>query len=361
MSRTYRVHEFAALAGVTIKALHHYDRRGLLQPKRTAAGYRVYEDDDLLRLQQIVGLKFIGLSLIQIRDVLHGGVLPLRDALRAQEAALGDRVRQIDRARKAIAQAQQRIDAGETSHAAILAELIQVLAMPHMSMLKQYFSDDAWTRWTAKHRSWPSAAVREFYTEVQQHLDEDPAGPEAQRLAMRWMELMQAESDADPDIRTALRKAAIADRDNAWAFLQAAMPDVDVRRVVRFLGTALWARWESPEGSFYTPRVRPKASAARAALLKEFDAALTNGGDSERLQQLLARWDDMTDEESGGEPDIKREMERAMSRWREWPPGMKRWVASTYDMPVDAWERVMAFLERRRQASGVGNQDSGQG
>jgi len=38
---------------------------------------------------------------------------------------------------------------------------------------------------------------------------------------------------------------------------------------------------------------------------------------------------------------------------------MKRWVASTYDMPVDAWERVMELLERAKQVSGIRYRESG--
>jgi DNA-binding transcriptional MerR regulator len=45
-SRTYQVSEVAELSGLTIRALHHYDAIGLLVPRlRTAAGYRLYDDD----------------------------------------------------------------------------------------------------------------------------------------------------------------------------------------------------------------------------------------------------------------------------------------------------------------------------
>ena len=46
MSDVYRVREFAKLTGVTVKALHHYDRVGLLEPRRTRAGYRLYSAAD---------------------------------------------------------------------------------------------------------------------------------------------------------------------------------------------------------------------------------------------------------------------------------------------------------------------------
>ena len=67
----YPPHEFAVLAGVTVRALHHYDRLGLLKPvSRTQAGYRLYSEHDLARLEQIVLLKFLGFSLKQIGELL---------------------------------------------------------------------------------------------------------------------------------------------------------------------------------------------------------------------------------------------------------------------------------------------------
>jgi hypothetical protein len=45
--RTYRISEFALLAGVTVRALHHYDRLGLLKPRRTQTRYHVYSARDL--------------------------------------------------------------------------------------------------------------------------------------------------------------------------------------------------------------------------------------------------------------------------------------------------------------------------
>jgi MerR family transcriptional regulator, thiopeptide resistance regulator len=45
------------LAGVSVRALHHYDRLGLLKPRRTEARYRLYCNRDLERLEQIVALR----------------------------------------------------------------------------------------------------------------------------------------------------------------------------------------------------------------------------------------------------------------------------------------------------------------
>src|SRR5438270_840922 len=71
MGTQYRVQEFAKLAGITAKALRHYERIGLLAPQRTTAGYRLYSERHLDRLEQIVALKFLGLSLREIRTALE--------------------------------------------------------------------------------------------------------------------------------------------------------------------------------------------------------------------------------------------------------------------------------------------------
>jgi MerR family transcriptional regulator, thiopeptide resistance regulator len=65
------VGEVAQLAGLTIRALHHYDELGLLSPSgRSEAGYRLYSDDDLARLREILIWRALGFSLTEIAALL---------------------------------------------------------------------------------------------------------------------------------------------------------------------------------------------------------------------------------------------------------------------------------------------------
>ena len=91
MDKPCHVQEFAALTGVTVRALHHYDRLGLLQPRRTNSGYRLYGRRELQRLEQIVALKFIGIPLQQIKAILDRNAPGLPDALRMQRIMLEDK------------------------------------------------------------------------------------------------------------------------------------------------------------------------------------------------------------------------------------------------------------------------------
>src|SRR5207247_528726 len=93
VTKSYQVQEFAELAGVTVRTLHHYDRLALLRPKRTGAGYRVYGIRDLERLEQIVALKFLGLPLKRIKNLLERDTRELCDVLPSQRRALEEKRR----------------------------------------------------------------------------------------------------------------------------------------------------------------------------------------------------------------------------------------------------------------------------
>lgn len=69
----FSIQEVARLAGTTSRALRHYDEIGLLPPSRVGSnGYRYYDSDRLLRLQRILLLRELGLSLAGIAEVLAG-------------------------------------------------------------------------------------------------------------------------------------------------------------------------------------------------------------------------------------------------------------------------------------------------
>lgn len=90
--------ELARLTGVTVRTLHHYDERGLVRPsQRTAAGHRLYEDDDVLRLQQVLVLRELGVALDDIAAALDEDGADRAALLRRHRAALVDRRGQLDR------------------------------------------------------------------------------------------------------------------------------------------------------------------------------------------------------------------------------------------------------------------------
>ena len=83
------VKEVSKLTGVSVRTLHHYDAIGLLKPTRvTEAGYRLYDDAKLQRLQSILLFRTLRFSLKDIQRILDSPSFDPKDALGQQLAML---------------------------------------------------------------------------------------------------------------------------------------------------------------------------------------------------------------------------------------------------------------------------------
>lgn len=96
-ARCLNASEAAKRLGVSIKALRLYEERGLVTPGRSAAGYRVYGPDDMVRAAEIVALRALGLSLAQVTRVLDGNAKSLEAGLASHETALDNELRELVR------------------------------------------------------------------------------------------------------------------------------------------------------------------------------------------------------------------------------------------------------------------------
>lgn len=96
--RLFRVKVVAAMTGVTVRTLHHYDNIGLLHPsQRSESGYRLYSERDLRRLQQILLYRELGLALDEIASILQDPDFDIERALVSQREQLLERRVETDR------------------------------------------------------------------------------------------------------------------------------------------------------------------------------------------------------------------------------------------------------------------------
>jgi DNA-binding transcriptional MerR regulator len=94
----YTVKKLAALSGVSVRTLHFYDEAGLLTPAYHGAnGYRYYEEEQLLRLQQILFYRELGFELKQIQRILDRSDFDKVAALREHRKALQANLRRSRR------------------------------------------------------------------------------------------------------------------------------------------------------------------------------------------------------------------------------------------------------------------------
>jgi MerR family transcriptional regulator, thiopeptide resistance regulator len=217
----YRINEFAELAGVTVRALHHYDRLGLLKPTaRTGTKYRLYSDSDLVRLEQIVVLKFLGMSLKEIGSVIDREA-SVADALERQQRVLADKRRQLDYAMNTIAQAGISLKSHGRPDWKLFRQIIQEIEMQNTTdWSRKYYSDEAKAKieerralWNPELQAQVTKDWNQLFADVQASLDEDPSSEKAQQLAARWKTLLAGFTGGDPEIQKGLNMM-YADRDN---------------------------------------------------------------------------------------------------------------------------------------------------
>lgn len=234
MNTSHRIGEFAKLAGVTVRALHHYDRIGLLKPQRGTSGFRLYCMDDLERLEQIAALKFLGIPLQEIKLLLKHGPLTLADSLHVQRQALAEKRKLIDRAVVAIEAAEKVIQSGQTTDSSILRKIIEVIDMqPQQNSMRKYYSDQAWLDKERIARERPAEefkkntlALRRLFAEIEADIDLDPASERAQDLTRQWLQLAEFAHGGNEAVR--------AGNIQAWNDYQNWPPDDQDRLLAAF-------------------------------------------------------------------------------------------------------------------------------
>jgi DNA-binding transcriptional MerR regulator len=113
----FTIGAFAAMGRVSVRMLRHYDAIGLLRPARVDefSGYRFYEADQLRRLNRLLALKDLGLTLERVKSILDEEVdgTSLLELLRRRESELRDQIA-ADRERLSRIEARLKLIGAET-------------------------------------------------------------------------------------------------------------------------------------------------------------------------------------------------------------------------------------------------------
>jgi DNA-binding transcriptional MerR regulator len=349
----YQVHEFAELAGVTVKALHHYDRIGLLKPQRSSNGYRLYKPQDLERLEQIVALRYLGVPLKEIRNLLERDAIKLPAALRAQRLVLERKRLLLDRSIEAIRETEQLLDEGKPLAPAVFRHIIQALHMQIETQdandfLLNYQRAEVWTRFRARHREWPSREWDEIFKDIHQSLDEDPVSPRAQKLALRWRVLRVKDSAGDPAIHSGLLRAW-HDRQYWPQEMQTRLADFQFDRISDFIrkafagyrrehfGEVAW----SEDFESLAPEERERFGLVDLYFKLEDAREADPCGTPARA--LAARWMELVESRTGGVQGGFGDMEGFL-RWRQtWPINIESRLS------VIQFDAILAFIVKSLQ------------
>ncbi len=200
----WHVNELSKLTKVSVRTLHYYDKIGLLKPSlRRPNGYRLYSEKDLLKLQQILALKFFGFKLSRIKTLMHEKI-NIFDHFRAQQQFLEQQVRSL----QAASQTLEAILCESRAHKSIPWEtILKLIEDYHMTKelkhpwlanvlnsdeLKEYAQAEQSfkTRYTESQQKNFEQEWTDLIAQVEANLDKDPASDIGIHIGKKCMDLV---------------------------------------------------------------------------------------------------------------------------------------------------------------------------
>ncbi len=227
------VGELAKRLGTTVRTLQYYDREGLLKPStQSEGGRRLYTNKDMVKLHQILSMKFLGFSLMDIKNNLISLDTPqqVTKVLSEQAQIIKDKIANLTEALSAIEALQGEVKQMHIVNFDKYADIIKLLQLKNenywvvklfddklMTHIRNNFTEDSGK---ALFKKWQNLCNET----VQLKLDgETPESDKGQEIAKEWWDMVMEFTGGDMSMLPELEKfnQDKKDWDNQWSEKQA--------------------------------------------------------------------------------------------------------------------------------------------
>ena len=196
----YTVKQLSKLAGVSVRSLHYYDEIGLLKPSWLGShGTRHYEEEALLKLQQILFYREPDLSLDEIKAIVGRPDFDVLTALRSHKEALQGRVERLNRLIQTVDNTIEHLKGNESMNAKGLFEGFSEEEQEKYALEAEQMYDPETVR--ASNRKWKAyppaekerilAEGKAIYVDLIAAMPKGATSAEVQTLIARWHQHMQ--------------------------------------------------------------------------------------------------------------------------------------------------------------------------
>lgn len=207
----WKIGELADKTGLTVRTLHHYDEIGILTPSyRTESDHRLYTEEDVAKLQQIVSMKSLGFTLDQIKDALTQPQFSPENVLMMHMERISQQIKMQEELRDRLDGMQRFVKSrGKLSADEFLAaiklmqEMEDMWTEEEMELIKTQGQKLGKEQIVSVENEWPHLMEK-----MKKQLDSGaPADdPETLKLAKRWKELVEMFTGGNPEIGAKLKK-----------------------------------------------------------------------------------------------------------------------------------------------------------
>ncbi|MGG7177005.1 MerR family transcriptional regulator [Clostridium paraputrificum] len=197
---SYKVKEVAGICGVSVRTLHHYDQIGLLKPKQiTSAGYRIYTDSDLERLQQILFFKELDFNLQDIKNILDNPSFDRKLALKTHRELLIEKRERIERIIKSVdntiesIEGEKKMSKKDMFDGFDMSKIEEHKAKYAEETKEKYGDSDAYKesekktgKYSKEDWSRVMGEANEIYNKIANLMERGPEDEEVQKLVEEW-------------------------------------------------------------------------------------------------------------------------------------------------------------------------------
>ncbi len=195
----FTVKELSRLAGITPRTLHYYDEIGLLKPTRVGDnGYRYYDEESLMRLQQILLYRELDLPLDSIQKIMGRHDFDVLSAMESHKQELRKRINQMERLITTIDNTIQYMKGNiAMSHKQLFEAFSEEQQAEYEKEAMRLYdpevvkaSNKKWKRYSAADKQRILEEGGAIYEKFMQAMPKGPASAEAQACVEAWRKHM---------------------------------------------------------------------------------------------------------------------------------------------------------------------------
>ncbi|MBY7141874.1 MerR family transcriptional regulator [Virgibacillus sp. NKC19-3] len=210
----YSIGQLSKKTGVTVRTLDYYDEIGLITPSSsTEGGHRLYDDDDVLRLEQILALKYIGFSLQQVQEVLEQSTASWEQSLEQQLKMIQQQQKHLKELERAVQGVLYSIRFEEEVRWPVIFDMIHMFQQDTDAtrrLFENYFNPDEHEAIKDVGTQMNENDFREWQKiihAVRANIHVDASSETAQQLARQWMDKVDAMFSGDEVLEAKMWKA----------------------------------------------------------------------------------------------------------------------------------------------------------
>lgn len=194
MREIYTIGKLSKNTGVTVRTLDYYDEIGLIKPSsKTSGGHRLYSEDDVMRLERVLALKYMGFSLEQIKDILENSTSNWQESIQQQLEMVRREQERLKILEQALLGVSYSIEFEGDVNWPIIFSIIQLYQQDPEDVLeqyKEYLNEDGMKKIMGMNAAQMSEEdIKEWLKvvgDIRNNLHLEPESEKAEQLVKSW-------------------------------------------------------------------------------------------------------------------------------------------------------------------------------